>query len=125
MPTIDSSTWWPTPASRSAASRWRVATLNPSTISVSSPAATLVASITALTPSSAAASPSPVRTSTPSPRLIRTASCPAATRCRTARAPIRPEAPATATRIVVSTLSVVPVASMRRLEAIADIGYPQ
>jgi len=74
MPTMDSSTWWPTPARCPAARRLRVPVPKNSTISASFCVGVLLASITAATPASAASSPSPDCTSTPADRLMGTTS---------------------------------------------------
>jgi len=101
---MDKATWCRTPASASAASRWLVTVLKNWTALDGLRDVVFDTSITASAPFSASARPVPVTRSTPADRLITTVSCPAARAASTTYRPTTPVPPATAIRILFTSL---------------------
>src|SRR5215218_7479957 len=94
-PTIDTARWWPTPASRSAASWLRVEVVKNSRTASSSQTGALETSTTTSAPAITSARPSPLIVSTPVAGEAGTASCPWAISRVTTLLPTRPLPPIT------------------------------
>src|SRR5215218_1083565 len=94
-PTIDTARWWPTPASRSAASWLRVEVTKNSRTASSSQDGALATSTTTSAPAITSARPSPLIVSTPVAGEAGTASCPWAISRVTTLLPTRPLPPMT------------------------------
>src|SRR4051812_36991161 len=123
-PTIDTATWWPTPASRSAASRLRVEVVKNSRTASSSQTGALATSTTTSAPIITSASPSPVIVSTPVAGEAGTGSCPCVMRRRTTLLPIRPLPPMT-TIFMTFLLTLVDAIEDRRTAChAASVGPP-
>src|SRR3954449_3613469 len=90
-----SARWWPTPASRSAASWLRVEVVKNSSTASSSQTGALATSTTTSAPVITSARPSPVMVSTPVAGEAGTASCPCSASRRTTLLPTRPLPPMT------------------------------
>src|SRR4051795_164403 len=123
-PTIDTATWWPTPASRSAASRLRVEVTKNSRTASSSQTGALATSTTTSAPAITSARPSPVIVSTPVAGEAATASCPCPTSRPTTLLPTRPLPPMTTIFMTFLPAVVRDVEDHRRTTPRASVGDP-
>src|SRR6185503_18110950 len=95
VPTIESATWWPTPAAASQARRFWVDVLKNFITAASSKEGEFDTSTTTAAPLIAGAKPSPVRALTPDLGDAATASCPSALSFVTTFDPMSPLPPMT------------------------------